>query len=946
MPQTQPLFYQSPDARKTVILIMIGLLSITVASYGVLFFQITRTQLTDVNMFVEDVTIALNHEIAEQEDGFSEALNTPRFNQYDYELIVFSPTGKTSVLSHHTHATTPNSPEKISLPNGQLAQENQNTLITTRQGYEVWQRLEDGYSLYGEIKSPAMLPYFLHPLYLLPFGVAVLVFLILLSYFSQYYKVWREMIGYSQNLQQTATQTYQPLQLSYQNDSIELAQMKQALNRTGFQLHQYVKKIHYLTSRQQLLVDNAPVALFLLTRTGQITYFNPSFAQIFKTPYQADAVYHLTDFITGEDKTAQQIISNLTDFNYTQTLSVTDLPRTQYFDLRLSPTYNEFGQLRGYSGSLEIVDSYYTQLQQAWLNDKQQQEKLAQFTKLWAVLGHEMRTPLSGIIGMIALLNEDKASLSADQQELLHSLTESSDNMLQLLNDMLDMAKLDAGKLQTNLGNTDLLKLCQSVCGVMGGTARRQNIELLYHTDPLIPRYLMTDEGRLRQILLNLINNAIKFTSQGYVALLVDVVDNHDPIIQEKAFTNQTAQTWLKITIKDTGIGISEPDQKKLFAYFNQANDSISQQFGGTGIGLALSKNFTQMLGGFIHLHSVLGEGSEFQVYLPLDHYQPQTVFTYNTQPYDIALVFFTAHAISQPYIIAITKEMGVPTQVMVSIDENVVAQVNNRPISSLMTVFVVDDKCYEKNPALFEQITDFRTSPKILFSMQSQQHIPASVMNRFDGFITKPIFVSNFMAELSRLIMQKNLASNSLSQLTAQQAFEKFLQKPTTSLSQQITTGLTNPTDTAILSPTAGEPFGKTTGQITFQDFSQRVADKPTILLAEDNVVNQKIAQRQLEKMGYSVLIAENGQQAITLLQENREKIALILMDCNMPIMDGFEATRRIRATHDSIPIVALTANEVDNDSQRYMEAGMDNVLTKPLNKQALQDILTRYMI
>ena len=191
--------------------------------------------------------------------------------------------------------------------------------------------------------------------------------------------------------------------------------------------------------------------------------------------------------------------------------------------------------------------------------------------------------------------------------------------MIQLLNDMLDVAKLDAGRLQTNVTSIDLLQLLRQTTELMVGNARRQKISLYIFVDPFTPRFIDCDEGKLRQIILNLLTNAVKFTKEGYVAITVDKTDRSHTLNAAKTSQNMTvSKDWLKITVKDTGLGISEKDQQKLFSYFEQANDSISRQFGGTGLGLAISNSFSHLLGAFIHLESQFGQGSEFQLFLPI----------------------------------------------------------------------------------------------------------------------------------------------------------------------------------------------------------------------------------------------------------------------------------------------------------------------------------------
>lgn len=914
--------FQHTSFRQSVWLFGLALLTLLLIGYGLLFFQLRQLQMNEAQTLLNNIVEEINHKIDQKDNNFEDILRRQSTVLTHYSFIVFTPSGESVVLSN-----TPKS-EGVTLPTWHVGTGESDSLHYTPFGIEAWYTLHNRHQLYVDIRTNSWLSwiyFFSHPIYLLPilmFFISIAIYSILLKQKSL---MWRQLINYCQDLQTHVIDGYRPLPISAKKFDADAAQIGQALNRLGYQLNAYFHTIHNLNNRQQILTDNAPVPLFLLDRQGQIIYFNQHFSTVFLTPFREDTVYMLTDFVAGNDKSTQHKLLSLAENQSALTLTVTDIQLNQHFNLRLNPLYSRSGILQGFSGVLEIVDYYHTQLQEAWLTNKQQQEKLASFDKLWAVLGHELRTPLSGIIGMLDLLNEDKENLTADQMDILSTLQQSGNTMLQLLNDMLDMAKMDAGKLQLNFGTTDILKLSRQVCALMIGNARRQNIDLLYHAAPTIPRIISTDDGRLRQIILNLLSNAIKFTKQGYVALLLDTALLSDPIIQKKSVKSQQAPHWLKITIKDTGIGISPKEQQKLFAFFNQANDDISRQFGGTGLGLAISNSFAQMMGGFIHLHSEVGVGSEFQVYLPIENHKTQPVFRYNTEAYRIQLIIFAEYALSISYIEAIFAQLNLPAIVNLGIDETVVSRINHDLDPTLMPLFLIDELCYRKNPALFQQITDFNRAKKILASMQTERGLEPEILQQFDGVQQKPLNMSGLMAEIARLYdttapttltglnANQDTMASSLQNQSVQIQFEQFLQKLTQA---------EKPT-------TPANP-----------------ANQKTVLVAEDNLVNQKIAKRQLEKLGYPVIIAENGLEAITQLQQNRSKIALILMDFHMPLLDGLEATRRIRETQDSIPIIALTANESDDDKALCLSAGMDGFLSKPLTKEKLTEILQRYMI
>lgn len=924
---SQSPVYHSKSARQSVLLFTLALLCFLMIVYGLLFFQLRQLQRLEAQRLLNNVVEEINHKIEYHEANFDDILKRQSAIFTSYDFIIFTPTGKSIILSNI------NTDETFNFPQWQLTPENKNKPIFKHSSIEAWYELENQYQLYAHLRTTSWLGWltsFIHPLYFLPILALIIFLLIFIFLLNRKTLLWQQLLDYSQNMQSVITQGYQPLRISPQRFDTDTAQLGHALNRVSYQLSHYFHTIHDLTHRQQMLVDNAPVPLFLLNRKAEIIYFNQQFSSIFMTAFHADTLYLLSDFVAGVDKITQYKLLHLSTHPAAVTLSVTDVQLRQHFDLRLHPLYNRFGKLQGFSGVLEMVGYYHAQLEQAWLVDKQKQDKLANFDKLWAILGHELRTPLSGIIGMLNLFNEDKDNLTPDQLDILATLQQSGSTMLQLLNDMLDMAKMDAGKLQLNFTNTDILKLSRQVCALMVANAQRQKIDLLYHASTNIPRFIITDDGRLRQIMLNLLSNAIKFTKQGYVALLIDTVMGDNQIIQKKLNQPPASSHWLKITVKDTGIGISPKEQQKLFSFFNQANDSISRQFGGTGLGLAISNSFSQMMGGFIHLHSETGVGSEFQVYLPLENLQAQSPFSYDVAKYRIQLVIFVKYAISQDYAQAIFDYLGLPAIVNVGIDIPTVKHINARLDPKLTTILLVDDLCYKDQEGLFSQITDFASSQKILVSMETERGIDPILLAKFDGFLQKPLNMSGLMAEIARLYDISHPTSIHSSQqvanpsISAQQQYEQFLQR----IHQSVGLGDATPIDH--LHP----------------PIIDKVITKKTILVAEDNPINQKIAQKHLEKMGFDVILAENGLEAIRLLAEHRSKIVLILMDCQMPILDGIETTRRIRLNQDSIPIVALTANDSEEDRSVCLKAGMDGFLTKPFSKEKLSDVLKRFMI
>ena len=933
--------YNRPAARRLIVTLVAIELILIVAGYGLLgFYALQQQQQLGESCLVELVD-KLNHKISHHEYDWSQVTLDHHAAIKNYQLIIVEPTGATTVVkNNHDDFSVP-------LPNWTLSNKQSNKMFYDIHGFEVWQNLAAGYRLYVKVQYLPLWRNFANPIYLLPLLLGFCLFLYMMIQLRKVYDVWDKFLDNAQNLQLQISQGYQPAKLHEFRDHPELRYLSQLFNRHAYKMGQYYDKVRELTYRQNILIDTSPILLFIMSRNGRIVYFNHKFSQVFYTPFQPGSMYILSDFITGANKTTQQLLSSLENIQTYATLPVTNLQRNLYFDLRITPYYNRFGQLQGYSCGLQDTTDYHDKLQKAWVEDKFTTDKLTNFNKMWAVVGHELRTPLSGLVGMIDLLAEDKAQFNSEQQETIATLQQSSYTMIQLLNDMLDVAKLDAGRLQTNVTSIDLLQLLRQTTGLMVGNARRQKISLYIFVDPFTPRFIDCDEGKLRQIILNLLTNAVKFTKEGYVAITVDKTDSRHPLIAAKTSQNMTvSKDWLKITVKDTGLGISEKDQQKLFSYFEQANDSISRQFGGTGLGLAISNSFSHLLGGFIHLESQFGQGSEFQLFLPIPKFSLQPVYQHKTRNLRVTLIIISPFSIFERAN-KVLSYVELSHHIFTTIDETVINTINNLNLQGLVPVFVIDDAALKANNHLLNNIHFYNDAIKIILSIESPKTLPPELQLQFDGYLQKPASLSLLIAEVNHLYELKIKKEKTNTHLPVQLAFKQFL--------QQYPNPSNSSVNVASATPPVNNPNLLLDGPIQVVDEGHTNLESPNdahpssqklILIAEDNPVNQKIAKKHLEALGYRYLVASDGEQAVKLLSENRQQIGLVLMDCRMPILDGIEATRIIRLNKDSVPIVALTANDSDDDRNICLEAGMDSFLTKPINKQKLIEAINHYMV
>ncbi len=881
----------------------------------------------------------------------------PALKQYDYQIIVRDPDG----MGHIRFHTVDDKKENISsfkldrsVGYGRNDYFNVNNNIDKLDG---WIRLPDN----SEITITLI--HKKHPLdttsprFWFPLMVVLLMSIIAFSMILSRLHLWQRLISYANNMSKPNTtlhkyNTYEAI--DYQRKSVgqEFSRAGHALSRANYQLHHDRRKIEILQKRIERLLTRAPLPIAYVNSDGVLSHINERFNYIFRMSLQHSDKTLIQDIVTGVTEHDDSILHNLAEQNITRSIQVND-QQGQIYQLNIMPWFAQHGTIQGHTLILNNITQFSSQLNETLLQVNQQNARLAEFDKLWSVIGHELRTPLSGIIGMIDLLKD--TNLNPEQREIFETLEQTSQTMLFMLNDMLDLAKLDAGKLQLSVEKTDLLQLARQVCDLMVGNARKQNIELLFCYDPNAVRYINTDEARLRQILLNLIGNAIKFTQSGYVALKISMTET----IEE-----DDSKLFMCLDIIDTGIGISKEEQSKLFSFFNQANSNISKNFGGTGLGLAISKNFTEMMGGEIILTSEPNVGSKFSVRLPIDKRYEQPVYQFKGDFSHICLIGITnlqvkadhvvqlCHYLNIPFISGIgltsdsidkineqlnTDEMKGLTKILIishsllitdEQDNQLTNQlIENQPVEKATT----DNQQSTVLPAVLSQLTDYDSIQKLLVSMTPERSIPNQLLEAFDGYISSPLDISHLISELLRL-SQKNDDSNSMGVSKLQYSFNNFLAELESSKeagNDKLDKGKHSKNNNSSNKPDASD-----------------LTNRPTILVAEDNKVNQKVASKLLNKLGYNVLIANDGQEALDMLAEQRDKISMVLMDCRMPVMDGLTATRQIRSREDSIPIIALTANDTDEDKQICLKAGMDNFMSKPLKRDSLEAMINKYGI
>ena len=678
--------------------------------------------------------------------------------------------------------------------------------------------------------------------------------------------------------------------------SDELSHLGDAINRMLESLQLSQRQRQQTEERYRAFMNNIPAVALIKDAMGRILYINEPMERIYKIKIADVQGKTLADWIPEENARRirvhdEEVLSTKRLIQTEEVIPTPDGVLHHWLAFRF-PIEEPSGELLVGTVAVDISRRKYAEAELRVAKEMAESANRSK-SEFLANMSHEIRTPLNGVVGMTDLLLG--TDLTSEQQEYLETVKLSADSLLTVINDILDFSKIEAGKIDFEMIDFDLRETTEMTIKTLSFRAEEKGLDLRCEISPEVPEAIRGDSTRLRQIVVNLIGNAIKFTEEGDVVLKVGVI------------REEGAAPMLHFAVCDTGVGIPAEKQKSIFDPFTQADTSTTRKYGGTGLGLTISIRLVRLMAGNMWVESKPGEGTKFHFTLPLVPAERPLV-TVSGGPsdllYGLKVLIVDDNRANRRILEGMVKRRGIiPTSV----------QSGDQAIAELLAASAAGEQygliiCDVLMPHMdgFGFVERVRERPEIstakimLLTSAGQRGDAARAEGLgIDAYLTKPVRRSELLGVISKLMDNRE-------QSPAQPMVTRHM--------------IANP----------GYISASLRG-----------------LVAEDNAVNQKLVTRLLEKRGHSVKVVKNGHEALAALDQGTYD--LVLMDVQMPEMDGFEATGELRKREEQmgirIPVIALTAHAMKGDRERCLEAGMDGYLSKPIRAQELYELLENYV-